>query len=66
MGIARIEGSKNDYSAFNLNGGVHPESGTTTWPDDGAKGGKCYGILSIDLSEYLLRAQRSLVTNVIN
>ena len=64
MGIARIEGSKNDYSAFSLNGGVHPESGTTTWPDDGAKGGKCYGILSIDLSEhggrkgtlYLLRA----------
>jgi len=52
MGIAMIEGGKNDYCATNLNGGVYPESRTTTWPDKGARGGKCYGILSIDLSEY--------------
>ena len=62
--IARIEGGENDYCATNLNGGVNPESGTTAWPDEGTKGGKCYGIISIDLSEcggrkgtlYLLRA----------
>ena len=52
MGVARIEGNKDNYSAHNLNGGVEPESGKATWPDDGVNGGKCYGIISIDLSEY--------------
>lgn len=52
MGVARIEGGKDHYSAYNLNGGVDPESGTATWPDDGVKGGKSYGIIALDLSEY--------------
>ena len=37
MGVARIEGTQEDYRAFNLNGGVSPESGVSSWPDEGSK-----------------------------
>lgn len=49
MGVARIEGSKDSYSGYNVWGGKDPESQATFT-------GKCYGIISINGILYLLRS----------
>ncbi|MGK7397302.1 MAG: hypothetical protein ACNS62_22185 [Candidatus Cyclobacteriaceae bacterium M3_2C_046] len=47
MGVARIEGNKRNYSAFNVWGGHNPESDQSTLP------AKSYGILSVNGDLYL-------------
>jgi hypothetical protein len=47
MGVARIEGHKHNYSAFNVWGGYNPESDHPTLP------AKSYGILSVDGELYM-------------
>ncbi len=50
MGVARIEGNKNNYSGFNVWGGKNPESLEQTFK------GKSYGIISVDKTLYMLRS----------
>jgi len=52
MGVGRVEGPKDNYRVKNINGGKNPESGNAKWPDIAGRGGKCLGIISIDLSAH--------------
>ena len=50
MGVARIEGNKDDYSGFNIWGGKDPESSEQPFR------GKSYGIISLNGTLYMLRS----------
>lgn len=50
MGVAKIEGNRNNYSGYNIWGGKNPISSEKPF------GGKSYGIISIDGSLYMLRS----------
>ena len=50
MGVARIEGNKDDYSGYNIWGGKDPESSEQPFR------GKSYGIISIKGKLYMLRS----------
>lgn len=53
MGIGRVEGTKDSYTGYNVNGGYNPEN-TGTWQVSGDEG-KSHGIISIDGTMYLFR-----------
>jgi hypothetical protein len=48
MGVARIEGGKDDYTGINVNGSG---AANTDWPDETGKGGKSLGLICLDLSD---------------
>lgn len=49
MGVARVEGDKDNYSGYNVWGGKNPEAPATF-------AGKCYGIISIDGTLFMWRS----------
>ena len=50
MGVARVEGNKDNYSGYNVWGGKDPEGSAATFK------GKSYGIISIDGILYMWRS----------